>query len=189
MNVYPLLVFVHVLAAAGIFGAFASEAVSLRTLRIARTPDAAAIAVRLLARAPALGPLAMLASLASGIAMMAMAWGPQPWIVVAFAGVAAAGALGGAVTGRRIRRLHAALAAEGRVEVLEAFRSSRSSAALSASLRVRVALAVGIVGLMTAKPADYPTAFLVLGAAALGGLVASLPLAARPAPLAARRAA
>jgi hypothetical protein len=190
MNVYPLLVFAHVLGAAGIFGALASEAVSLRALRLAEAPATAAVATRLLAGPPILGPIAGLTTIASGIAMMAMAWGHQPWIVVAFVGIVAMGALGGAVTGRRIRRLRAALRTETPSSaLLDAFRSGRASAALSASLRLRIALGVGIVGLMTAKPPDYATSLLVLGAAALGGVVASLPLAARPPPLEARRAA
>jgi hypothetical protein len=189
MNDYPLFVFAHVLGAAGIFAALASEAVALRALRLAETPASAAVAARLLAKPPVLGPVAMAATLASGIAMMALAWGHQPWIVVAFVAIVAVGALGGAVTGRRIRQLRAALQGEARSEVLETFRSSRASAALSASLRLRVAIASGIVALMTAKPPDYVISLLILGGAALAGVAASLPLAARPSAVAARRAA
>jgi hypothetical protein len=189
MGVYPLLVLVHVLAAAGMFAAFASEAVRLRTLHLAETPGSAALAIRLLTGPTILGPLSMLALLASGIAMMATSWGHQPWIVAAFVGLVAMGALGGAVTGRRIRRLRTALEAQDRLEAVETFRTGRPMAALSASLRARIGIAIASVALMTAKPGGYGTSLLVLAAGALGGVLASLPLAGRPAPIPARRPA
>ena len=48
------------------------------------------------------------------------------------------------------------------------------------SLRLRIALGVGILALMTMKPSDHATAILVLGTAVLATLAASIPLATRP---------
>lgn len=175
--------------AAGLFATLASESAWLRMLRLAETPAGASAAIRLLGGPPILGPLSMVTLLASGIAMMVMSWGHQAWIVVAFAGIVAMGALGGAVTGRRVRKLRTALEAGNGSEVLDAFRAGRSMAALSASLRIRIAIGIGVVALMTAKPASYATSLLVLAAAALGGGLASLGRAGRSAPVMQRRTA
>jgi hypothetical protein len=174
MNAYPVVVFVHVIAAMGLFAAMAIEAVSRGMMRRADTPAFARIAMAQGAVPARLGPISMLTVLASGIWMMAVSWGSEPWIVAAFLGLVAMGAAGGAVTGRRMRSLRAALAAETGPVLSDGFRAIRSSRALTVSFRLRTALLIGIVILMTVKPPGTGTASLVLVAAALAGLVAGL---------------
>lgn len=190
MTVYQLLIFFHVLGAVGVFVALALEASSLARLRRAETPGDARDALRGLAVPGRLGPVAMLAALASGAWMMAVSWGHQAWIVTSLIALVGMGAAGGGVTGRRLRRLAAALAAEHAPSLSHAFRSERSSLQLPMSLRLRVVLGIAILALMTTKP-GAPGAWLLLLAAGIGGLAACAPLAGRRASLAgapARRA-
>ncbi|HSD19688.1 MAG TPA: hypothetical protein VLC54_06615 [Anaeromyxobacter sp.] len=178
MSLYPFLVFLHVIAAMGLFAAIAIEAVALGRLRQADAPASVREGMGLLARNERLGGIAMLTLIASGAWMMATTWGHQWWIVSAFIGIIGMGVAGGAVSSRRIRRLRAALAAERGPGLSQAFTSLQSSTALVASLRVRIALGVGIVALMTLKPSGAGTSLLILAAFAVAGLVAILPLGA-----------
>jgi hypothetical protein len=189
MNAYALLVLVHVLGALGVFAALAMEAVWLRTLRLAETPASALVSMRLLPLHERVGAVSMLATLATGIWAMAVAWGHEAWLVVAFVTFVALGAVGGAVSGRRVRRLRSAFEAASGSDLLGAVEAIRSSAALSASLRIRIALGVGIVALMVLKPAGGAVSIAIAVAAALAGVAASLPLLGRRAPIAERGAA
>jgi len=182
MSLYPLLVFLHVLSAMGLFAAIAIEAVALERLRRADAPTGVREGMELLARNERLGGIAMLTLIASGAWMMATTWGHQWWIASAFIGIVGMGVAGGAVSSRRIRRLRAALAAERGPGLSQAFGSLRSSAALVGSSRVRIALGVGIVALMTLKPTGAGTSLLILGASAVAGMVATLPLGAGRSP-------
>jgi hypothetical protein len=79
----------------------------------------------------------------------------------------------------RVRHLRAALTFESRSELSDAFRSVRSGKALIASLRLRIAIGVAILGLMTFKP-DAAGSSLILATGTLAGLVASfVPFAKR----------
>jgi hypothetical protein len=71
-----------------------------------------------------------------------------------------------------VRALRACAAGEDGPEPSEALRAAQSSAAPTASVRLRIALGIGILGLMTVKPPDPATASLVVAAAAAAGLVA-----------------
>jgi hypothetical protein len=177
MTLHPILVFVHVLGGVGVFVALGIEAVALARLRLADEPAEARVSMRALAAPHRLGPVAMLIALASGMWMTATSWGPEPWIVAALVGLVAMGALGGGVSLRALRRLRAALADERGRELSDAFRQVRASAALPSALRLRTAIGVGILALMTVKPPDAATASLVLAAAVLVGAVASVPSA------------
>jgi hypothetical protein len=94
MNIYPVLVFLHVLGGVGIFIALAIEAVGLSRLRRAGTPAEARIGMEMLGLVRRLGPVAMLTLLVTGIWMMARWWGPRPWIQAAAVASGVAASLG-----------------------------------------------------------------------------------------------
>ncbi len=171
MNAYQLLLFVHVLGAVGIFAAIAVEAVALGMLRRADVTSDARPWIGPLAIPSRLGPVAMGATLVSGMGMMAMVWGHPPWIVAAFVGLAGMAAVGG-VSIRLLRRVRAALASETGSELSGAFRSVASADALTSSVRLRIAIAVAILALMSFK-LDVAGSSLVLGAGTFAGLLAS----------------
>jgi hypothetical protein len=171
MNSYSLLIFVHVLAATGLFVAMAIEGVSLGRLSKAKTPEAAQEWLRSLAIPARLGPIAMLTAVVSGIWLAVLGSTHEPWTSSALGAVIAMGAVGGVVTNRRVRRLRAALAVGKSLDDVPPPIPVR---ALDASLRVRVALGVGILALMTLKP-GLAGSLLILAAAAIGGLLAGVP--------------
>jgi hypothetical protein len=175
MSLYQFLIFIHVLGAVALFVAIGIEAVALGRLRRAETPADARVWLGLFRLPGRVGPIAMLTALASGAWMMKVSWGYQAWIAGALAAMVGMAVIGAVVSLRRMRRLRAALHAEsGLSEAL------RSSPALVTSLRLRIALGVGILALMTMKPSDHATAILVLATAVLAALAASIPLATRP---------
>ena len=175
MSLYQFLIFIHVLGAMALFVAIGIEAVALGRLRRAETPADARVWLGLFRLPGRVGPIAMLTALASGAWMMKVSWGYQAWIAGALAAMVGMAVIGAVVSLRRMRRLRAALHAEsGLSEAL------RSSPALVTSLRLRIALGVGILALMTTKPSDHATAILVLATAVVAALAASIPLATRP---------
>lgn len=178
MNVYTLLLFLHVLGGVGVYVALGIEAVALGRFQRAGTPADAGLWLRVLSLPGRLGPLSMLAALGSGIWMAVLVWGHQAWIFTTFLGLVGMAIAGGGVSGRAMRRLRTALAAEGAAELSGAFRSAAANPALAASLRVRIALGLGVLGLMTVKPGAAGSA-VILMVAVLGGLAACVPLAAR----------
>jgi hypothetical protein len=129
--------------------------------------------MRLLASAGRLAGIAMLATLTTGVWMMAKWWGPRPWIQAALLTVVVMAVFGGGVTGRRMRRLGRLLPAETEPTLSAAFRSVSSSGALAISLRARIAGALGILGLMTLKP-DMGSSLIIVGVALAAGVLASV---------------
>jgi hypothetical protein len=172
MSLYEVLVFVHVLGAIGIFVALGIESVSLGRLQQEEVPAGVHASIELLALPRRMGPIAMVITLGAGVALMRMGWRYQPWIAGAFVGMIAMALVGGIVSMRDMRRLRVALAAESGAALSEAFRMARSSTALTSSLRLRIAIGIGILGLMTTKP-DAVHSSLILAAVLLGGLIAT----------------
>ncbi len=178
MNAYSILVFLHVLGGVGIFIALAIEAIALGRLRSAETLEGARTWTGLLAIPKRLGFPAMLATLVPGAWMMVVNWGPQPWIQAALLGFVAMVLVAVIVSGRGMRRLAEGLRAEAGPGLSAAFRALGTSPALRASLRFRLAVATGILALMTAKPA-LSGSLLIMGAAVLVGLVPAAPFGRR----------
>jgi hypothetical protein len=178
MNLYTVLVFAHVLGGVGIFAAMGIEGVSLARLREAETAADARASFRWLALPARFGPVVMLTTVGTGIWMMVVGWSHQAWMPTAFGAVVAMAVLGGAVTGRRMRRLRDAL--EGSGEALsDDARAGLSSGALAASLRLRIALGVGIIALMTVKPGLVGSLVTLVTAAAAGLVAAGLAVPSR----------
>jgi hypothetical protein len=184
MDLYPSLLFLHILGAVALFAAISVEAVSLAALHRTEKPADVRTWLGRLTVPFRLGPPVMIAILVSGVGMMAMGWGSQAWLVAAFIGFVAMGAIGGLVSLRGLRRLRAALASETGPTVSDAFRSVRSQTALGASLVLRLTIGIGIVALMSFKPGILGSS-LVLAGLGLVGLIAgqksfAIPRSIRP---------
>jgi hypothetical protein len=77
--------------------------------------------------------------------------GREPWIVAALVGVAAMAVLAGAITRRAMRRFAQELASRAELG-RGAIAALIDAGPLALSLWLRVALAIGIIALMTMKP-------------------------------------
>ena len=150
MTFYSAVLFVHVVSALGVFAALSLEAVGLVHLRRATTANEARLWIAFAPGLSALAISALVLLLLSGILMTAqMAGWMLAWPRVAMGALILIGPLG-AITGRRMRAIRAACAANKPNES-DLLRKLRDPF-LKFSMNIRIALVLGIVLLMTAKP-------------------------------------
>lgn len=175
LQLYPFALFLHIVGAFGLIAAVTLEAIGLRGLRRATQADEArlwlSISRRLVIR---LAPASLGTILLTGLYMTAVAWGPRGWILVAFASLIVLAVVGAFGTGVRMARLEPMLSgAEG--ELSDDVRSRLQDPVLLTSLRVRMAMVLGVAFLMTVKPALMAAILVIVLAAALGWLTAQVP--------------
>jgi uncharacterized membrane protein len=166
MTLYSAVLFVHVVSTLGVFAALSLEAVGLVHLRRATTASEARLWIEFAPGLPAwaIGPLVFL--ILSGIFMTAqMAGWTLAWPRVAMGALILIGPLG-AVTGRRMRAIQLACAANkpNESEILGMVRDPF----LVFSMNLRIALVLGIVLLMTAKPELRQSVGIVVSSLRLG---------------------
>jgi hypothetical protein len=170
MDLYSVLIFAHVLGAVALFAALGIEVVAFRRLRVAVAADQARTWMGPLREAGRLGPAAMVTILIAGVWMMALRWGPEPWILTALVGLAVIAMLGATLTRRAMEHLDSSLAEESH---LPADFRALVEGPLRISLWLRLAIGVGILGLMTAKP-DALGSLVIVGVALAIGLGAAV---------------
>ena len=150
MTVYAVLLFVHVVSALVLAAALRLESLTLIRLRKASTPGEVRGALDLAPgfRIAAMASLAVLLLSGGYLTAQMSAWG-LAWPRVALATLVLTGLLG-AMSGRKIRAI-AQLFSSGQSADAELFKKLRDPF-LRFSMITRVALVLGIVLLMTAKP-------------------------------------
>jgi hypothetical protein len=166
MTFYSVVLFVHVVSAFGIVAALSLAAVTLARLRRATTVSEARLWIEFAPGVPALaiGSLAFL--LLSGIYMTVQMGGwTLAWPKVALGALILIGPLG-AVTGRRLRAIQVACATNTPNES-DIFAKLRDSF-LVFSMNMRIALVLGILLLMTAKPELRQSLGIVVSSVFLG---------------------
>jgi hypothetical protein len=176
MEQMGLLVFIHVVAALGMFAAFSVEGVAQAYLRMAETGEEVRRWSGAYRVVPPVAGVSVLTLLATGVWMTLAEWGWTGWILVAGGAIillAAVGASGG------IRYSAAVQAAAGESGPLSASRQGALRERLPlASLVLRVFIGLGIVFLMTVKP-EIGGSLLTLVVAALLGVGAAYLIAGR----------
>lgn len=171
MTFYPFALFIHIVGALGLFIGLGLEWTSLWHLRHATTAEQVKPWFFNFAWLGRLYPIAWLAILLPGFYMAATVWGGVAWLGVALAGVILIGVLGGALTGRRMAVI-GPLVATARGAISPTLRQRLSDPLLWASIQTRVAIALGIVFLMTVKP-GLGGALLTIGVAVVLGLASA----------------
>jgi zinc transporter ZupT len=150
MTLYSAVLFVHVLSALGVFAALCLEAVALLHLRRATTASEAQLWLEFAPGLTALTAASFLLLLLSGIFMTTQSseW-MLAWVRVALGALLLLGPLG-AFTGRKMRAIRNACAANDRngSDLIPRLRDPF----LKFSMNIRIAVVLGIVLLMTAKP-------------------------------------
>jgi hypothetical protein len=174
---YPLVLFLHVVGAMGLFGAIALEALIVARLRRATVLEDARDWLALFSRLRVLYGVSLGTILLAGAYMTSVGWGwTTPWIDVALAAMVLLAAVGAALTGIRMAALDREVNAE-RGALSEQLRGGLRDPRLWFSIQIRAAIAMGIVFLMTVKP-DLPGALVTIVAAVVLG-VASAALTSR----------
>ena len=105
---------------------------------------------------------------------MATVWGPRGWILVALGSLVLLGVIGAFGTGRRMARIGPMV---GRTHgpLPDEVRGMLRSPILLTSLRVRLAMVLGIVFLMSVKPSALASLLVIVVAIALGLLAGQIP--------------
>ena len=166
MTPYSLLVFLHVLGAVGMFTAWGIEGVALAQLGHAATSMDAKSAIGLRRKIVPGAMAAMLTAIVTGIWMMLVRVGQQPWEVGAVVALVAIAVVGIAFDRQARPRLIVAIAEHG--DRLPAHVRSTSES-LALSLRLRMTLGVAILALMAGKP-NAPWSLAIVTGAALACL-------------------
>lgn len=170
MNVYSSALFLHVLAAVGIFVGFGLEWTGLRQLQRSTTLDQVRTWLPVVRGSARISMPSMIVVLLSGIYMARLAWRGAAWIGVTFGALVLIIAIGAVITRPRMRAIAVAMSGE----------SGKSDSALrdpmlTLSLDVRAALTIGILFLMTVKP-ELRQSLLAIAAATIIGIIAAVPL-------------
>jgi hypothetical protein len=173
MTDYSIALFLHIVGALGFFVALGLEWISLLYLERATTSEQAQEWLGVLGLLRRLGPASMGMILLAGFYMMATVWGGVAWIGIALAAMILLAVLGAALTGRRMAAVGRAVTAESGA-LSDAFRQRLHDPLLWTSIQTRIAIAFGIVFLMTVKP-ELGGSLLTIGLAILLGLVSAWP--------------
>jgi hypothetical protein len=161
MSVYRLAVFLHIVGALGFAAALALEWAGLHFVRRAAESGSIREWAKLLRSVRLVGGPSLLAVLISGMFLTSTRWGMQGWIAAGLVGLVVIGALGGALSGRRMAAIGRAIPT-GDGPIPPGLTDQLRDPVLTLSLTLRTSLALGIVYLMSAKPGGRE-AFLTLG--------------------------
>jgi hypothetical protein len=167
---YSIALFLHIAGALGLFAGISLEQASLRGLRRATSTGSVREWLGVLrSRRRVEGP-AGLTLLVTGVFMVHVSGGMQPWIGLGLLGMVLIALVGAFGTGRAAGALLAALPADDRPIPWE-LRRRIGGTTLRSAAALRMALALGVVFDMAVKP-DAPAAYLALGGWILAGALA-----------------
>ena len=173
---YQFALFLHIIGGFGLIAAITVEAIGLRGLRRAAQRNDAlvwlGISRGIVMR---LAPASLGLILVTGLYMVATAWGPRGWILVALASLLLLGVIGAFGTGLRMARIGPAV---GRAQgpLSDELRSTLRDPILLMSLRVRLAMVLGVVLVMTVKPSAGASLLVIVLAIGLGLLAGQIPV-------------
>ncbi len=177
MNNYSIALFFHLVGALGFFISLGLEWASLRHVLRATSAEQVREWLQVPNDMKRVGMISMLILLAAGFYMMATVWHGVAWIIVTLGAIVLMIILGMAVTGRRMAAIeHKVNTEHGPLSFT--LHSSLHDPVLWISMQTRVAIALGIVFLMTIKP-DFAGSLLTIAAAIILGIASALPLSPR----------
>ena len=166
-----LLLFLHVASAMGIVAGLGIEGLTLVQFRAARTASEARAALGSTRYAQRVMGASTATAIVTGLYLATAYWSWRgAWMGMALLTIVVMAMVGGFMTGRPTTRvLRGAGAGLGAAEIAEV------QGRLSLSYVIRLGLFLGIVFLMTTKPASGGIALLVVVVAAAAGVLAGLP--------------
>ena len=171
MNVFSIVLFIHVLSAIALFIGLALEGVILFRLRAARGLEQSRFFVRASRRLGVIYGPAFAGILFGGIYLASQLGSHAAWIPLALGATILILLVGGLVTGRTMSRLNKALSQDA--ASFESISVQIKSKSLVLSYGFRAGLAVGIVFLMSATPSLIPSVAALVVASLAGVLLAT----------------
>ncbi len=177
MNDYSIALFLHIAGVMGLSVALGLEWTGLWQIQGAMLPDQVRGWMGILKGVRRVGFASMLTTVLTGIYMMLTVWGSVGWVIVSLGALVLVIALSLALTGPRVVAIGRALAtAKGPPS--QTFHRLASHPLLWISIQTRIAIALGIVFLKTAKP-DLAGSLLTIGIAIVLGIASALPVSRR----------
>lgn len=177
MTGHSIGMFLHIAGALGISAALALEWAGLRQIRSAILPEQVRAWIGTLKGANRVLFVSMLANVLTGLFMMVTEWGPEAWIVVSLGSLVLMIVLAMALTRPRMASIFQALATEKR-PTSQTFHNLAGYPLLWISIQTRVAVFLGILFLMIAKP-EWVGSLITLGVAIVLGIATALPMSPR----------
>ena len=177
MDGYSIVLFLHIVGALGFFVALGLEWTGLSQIRSAMTLEPVRAWMGILKNVRKVGFISMLTTVITGFYMMLKVWGGEPWLIVTLGSLVLVIALAQVVTAPRMMAIGRALATE-KGPLSQTCYSLANHPLLWISIETRVAIALGIVFLKTAKP-DLGGSLITIGVAIVLGLAAALPVPRR----------
>ena len=166
MSLYTIALFLHVLGALGLFATLGIEWAVAEPLRRATDVAQARPWIRVLRSLGRMGGPSSATILVTGIYMGMSSGGRQPWIGLSLLGLVFLALLAAGVSGRRVAAIARDL--DSCSPRNDSLRLRLRDPLLVVSLRLRTAVATGIVFLMTSKPAAGLALAAMATAVALG---------------------
>lgn len=173
MSFYSIALFLHIVGALVYFIALGLEQASLISMRRATLVEQVREWLNVYRWLPRLGPLSLILILLSGFYMMISALGWTAWIIGTLVALVLIGVIGGVIGGPRLGAIQK-MAARETGPVSASLSQRLNDPLLSISMRIRTAIALGIVFLMVVKP-DQTGTLITLVIAIVVGLVAAFP--------------
>ncbi len=177
MNTYSIALFFHIVGALGFSAALGLEWTRLRQIQGATTTEQVRASMQIYKSVRRFGMASMLTILVFGFYMAAVAWGGPAWITVALGSLVLIIALTVVLTRPRIAAIEQALHSE-KGPLSPDLHQLANHPLLWISIQTRVAIALGVVFLMTVKP-GWVGSLLTIGVAIVLGLTMSLPMLRR----------
>jgi hypothetical protein len=174
MNYYSIALFLHIVGVLGFFIALGLEWTRLRQIRSATTSEQVRASMHLYKNVRRFGMVSMLTILVFGFYMAAVAWAGPAWITVALGSLVLIIAITIVLTRPQVAAIGRALAME-KGPLSPSLRQLANYPLLWISMQTRMAIALGIVFLMTVKP-GWAGSLLTIGVATVIGLAAALPM-------------
>jgi hypothetical protein len=174
---YSIALFLHIAGALGFFVALGLEWTGLWQIRSVLTLEQVRAWMGILKNVRKVGFASMGTTVITGIYMTLTEWGGVAWIIVTLGSLVLVIALAQVVTAPRMAAIGQALVTE-KGPFSKTFHSLANHPLLSISIQTRMAIALGIVFLKTAKP-DLGGSLLTIGIAIVLGLASTLPMPRR----------
>jgi hypothetical protein len=168
MTLYTAALFLHIVGALLLFAALTLDGIALRQLRRATTPEQVRDSAGIAGLTRLVGQVAALAILVPGLYLTATSWGWVPWILAGLAAWVFTAVLG-TVVAVRPGAMGRSAAAGGKRLSPELAAELRNPIPLVAC-RLRVAIVLGVVFLMTAKPDLFGSVLALLAATVIGAV-------------------
>lgn len=174
MNIYSVMLFLHIAGALGSFVTLGLEWTSLHQIKNAVTSEQVRAWISIFNGTRRFGMVSMVTIVAAGIYLMASAWGSQAWIIVTLGAMVLMVVLINTFTRPRTLAIARAVT-DGREEMPPIVRSLANDPLLWISIQTRVAISLGIVFLMTVKP-GVGGSLITIVVSIVMGLASSLPM-------------